>query len=370
MKKETPNQYRKRLQNILSHKWLVPSDTPEEKEEILTSLRSKINKISLYQYRSCNKHTLYTFSKGQHTLVNPTLFNDPFDALPYCDSVAVKAGFNNLKVEKLREFIDILRVRDFSEDEIKEVGGSNDVVILKRISEIADDVLEQQIYSRFSELKEQLISNTLSFCSNKITDLRNGLRIACFSETYASPIMWGHYADSGKGFCVKYSCTPLCYLSFCPQCQKISTQCNDKGLLFLLPVIYGSNRMDCTHIISANFHNFVAAQLGLKTDWSKYDCLDSIKISCCKSRLWGYEREWRLILDNAQKLPNYYSVALFPMEALYLGPYISQEDKNFLLDIAANLKTDSGNKLPVYQMSVNWDAHEYKLTSYRVRIKR
>ena len=99
MKQETPNQYRKRLQNLLAHKWLVPSDTQEEKEEILTSLCPKSNKILLYQYRSCNKHTLYAFSKGQHTLVNPTLFNDPFDALPYCDSVAIKSNFNNLKVE-------------------------------------------------------------------------------------------------------------------------------------------------------------------------------------------------------------------------------------------------------------------------------
>ena len=316
MKQETPNQYRKRLQNLLAHKWLVPSDTQEEKEEILTSLCPKSNKILLYQYRSCNKHTLYAFSKGQHTLVNPTLFNDPFDALPYCDSVAIKSNFNNLKVEKLREFIDTLRVRDFTEDEIKEAGGINDVTILKRISGISDDILEQQIYSRFSELKNQLIANTLSFCSNKTTDLRNSLRIACFSETYASPIMWGLYADSGKGFCVKYSCTPCSYLSFCPQCRNFSTQCKDKGLLFLLPVIYGSKRMDCTHILSANFHNFIAAQLGLKTDWSKYDCLDSIKISYYKSSLWRYEREWRLVLDNAKKLPNYYSVALFPMEAL------------------------------------------------------
>ena len=369
MKKETPNQYRKRLQNLLSHKWLVPSDTPEEKEEILTSLRSKISKISLYQYRPCSKHTLYDFAKGQHTLVNPTLFNDPFDALPKCDSNAIKAGFNNLNVDDLKEFITILRTRNFTDDEIKRVGSNNDVEILRQISKLSDDILEQQIYSRFAELKEQLISNTLSFCGNKITDLRNSLRIACFSETYASTIMWGHYADSGKGFCVKYSCTPFFYLSFCHQCKKISTNCQEKGLLSLLPVIYSSQRMDCTHIISAHFHNWVAALLGLPTDWSKYDCLDSIKTSCYKSDSWRYEHEWRLILDNAKNLPNYFSISLFPIEALYLGPYITQEDKNFLLAIAANIKTTSGKSLPVYQMSVNWDVHAYKLASRKLNIK-
>lgn len=127
--------------------------------------------------------------------------------------------------------------------------------------------------------------------------------------------------------------------------------------------------MDCTHIISAHFHNWVAALLGLPTDWSKYDCLDSIKTSCYKSDSWRYEHEWRLILDNAKNLPNYYSISLFPAEALYLGPYITQEDKNFLLAIAANIKTASGKKLPVYQMSLNWDVHAYKLASHRLKVK-
>ncbi|MBR1967150.1 MAG: hypothetical protein IKA22_11135, partial [Lentisphaeria bacterium] len=74
-----------------------------------------------------------------------------------------------------------------------------------------------------------------------------------------------------------------------------------------------------------------------------------------------YEKEWRLILDRATGLPDYYVASIFNAEALYLGPQIALDDEIMLLNYASTMKKADGKPLPVYKMVVDWSQRKFQL---------
>ena len=93
--------------------------------------------------------------------------------------------------------------------------------------------------------------------------------ISCLSESDSSLLMWAHYANNHKGMCVEY------------ELLKISDQ-----LKFTpVPVIYTNDRVTLSSLESEN----------LDRDTMKI-FVESITT---KSSEWNYEKEWRIIRDEA-----------------------------------------------------------------------
>ena len=93
--------------------------------------------------------------------------------------------------------------------------------------------------------------------------------ISCLSESDSSLLMWAHYANNHKGMCVEY------------ELLKISNQ-----LKFTpVPVIYTNDRVTLSSLESENLDH------------------DTMKIFVesitTKSSEWNYEKEWRIIRDEA-----------------------------------------------------------------------
>ena len=362
MKIETPTQYRKRLQSLFYSSDLLLIDPPEEKERISAALKCNIPHIDLFQYRSCTKYSVYNFWKNQQVLVNPAKFNDPFDSYPACDNKKIEYSFDSLTEEKFRELVNIVRQRPFEAEEIKELGGMHTVSILQKISEVPQEELEKYFYPEFKKIKQNGLNQTISLINALAKMLQQSIRIACFSEVHDSPIMWGHYADSGKGFCIKYSIKPFHHVLFCKNKRIfINSSCANQGLLSILPVIYQNERYDCTRIIEEQQKYFVADTLNLDLDFSNFDFLRGFKLACFKFLDWKYEKEWRLILDHATGLPDYYVASIFNAEALYLGPQIALDDEIMLLNYASTMKKADGKPLPVYKMVVDWSQRKFQL---------
>lgn len=368
MKIETPTQYRKRLQSLFYSSDLLPIDPPEEKERISGALKCNIPHIDLFQYRSCTKYSVYNFWKNQQVLVNPAKFNDPFDSYPACDNKKIEYSFDSLTEEKFRELVNIVRQRPFEAEEIKELGGMHTVSILQKISVVPQEELEKYFYPEFKKIKQNGLNQTISLINALAKMLQQSIRIACFSEVHDSPIMWGHYADSGKGFCIKYSIKPFYHLLFCKG-KKVFTDssCTNQGWLSILPVIYQNERYNCTRIIEEQQKYFVADTLNLDLDFSNFDFLRGFKLACFKFLDWKYEKEWRLILDRATGLPDYYVASIFNAEALYLGPQIALDDEIMLLNYASTMKKSDGKPLPVYKMVVDWSQRKFQLKAVPYR---
>lgn len=365
-------QYKRRLNTLFRTSRLYSSDSQEEISRIYANLTCNIPQLTLYQYRRCSNHSFNAFSQNQLTLVNPLCFNDSFDALPYCDENQIRLSFKNLTEEKIRSFITLVR-DESSRKELASSIGDIAVGLLQKLAAIPTEELEKNLYPKLSNLQEVGLSQTLQIVREIILNLRKSIRIRCLSETYRSPIMWGHYADSGKGFCVKYNLPNWMNTPFCTKDRVICRNypnftCQFYRFISLFPVLYSSKRYDCTHVVESQFQNFVAQCCNMKYNLTQYDFLDHFKVSLYKAAEWKYEKEWRLILSRLDStVPDFIPITLPATEAVYLGPAISSEDATRLMDYAKKLRTSKGKPVPVYQMNVSWSSHNYKFTPQLIR---
>ena len=129
-------------------------------------------------------------------------FNDPFECMPHYDPERAK--------ELLKREMDIGRIAE--KYRAYKNGGS--VPALQSIFS------EEQLQWLFSVLPEDIqpeaLENPFSLFYRTLIDEQKQRSIACFTESNDNSAMWGHYADSHRGFCIEYDF------------QKILTACSEK----------------------------------------------------------------------------------------------------------------------------------------------
>ena len=132
----------------------------------------------------------------------------------------------------------------------------------------------------------------------KIRELKNKLGIYSLSTTFSDELMWAHYANSHKGFCIEYDTAKL----------------KDK---YLIPKTVSELEVD------------------YEPKPQTITCLDIKeenvilkKLFATKSLNWSYENEIRLIFDSFE-LKDYHSSAL---TGIYFGASFSPEKKQQLIN--------------------------------------
>lgn len=236
------------------------------KKELLNTNNSfdKITKFltpyfpeKLYKYGSFNSdYWEDTMFKGQVYLAKSKLFNDPFDCLPYFD---INTFLNSPKIRQL-------------------------------------------ILQRYPTLKEaDFIENNRDQIYKKVLQgLREQFRASCFSEKWDSILMWGHYAECHRGFCIEYDVSDLSKLK--------------KPNLF--PVLYQKDPIDITNDVIN-----LTPNAGLISIVSK-------------SQEWSYEKEWRMVTLHSKAMEYYYFRK--EIKAIILGLDCEQVNKDKVLDWAKN----------------------------------
>ena len=172
----------------------------------------------------------------------------------------------------------------------------------------------------FPEPQNDAFINELVAWCNKVYDallgghignLRNMYNVCCFSASGTEDLMWSHYADSHKGFCIEYDFKSL--------------GITNEDVQLLLPVVY----IDTPHI---QMDDLDAA------DGSLLMYAMSLKRSS-----WGYEQEWRRFYPhtdepNPEKMPN-------PV-GIYLGTRCSDQNKEQMMEICKD------KEIPLFQMTL------------------
>lgn len=252
---------------------------------------------SLFRYGKLSERNILSFSRDEIWLSEPSKFNDPYDCL-------FSALINN--DELVKDLEESLKKSPYH-DAVKE--------ILKKVP--------QKIQQ---EVKNSYIKQLLE----KMQDM---FHIRYFSEKQDVILMWSHYADYHKGFCVEYDISTI---------PPGDTE-------FLYPVIYRDEFPKPEEAIQY-FYYYAKNDLQKENDWwQNYFAL-------IKSTEWSYEKEWRFILPNAGagKLTQIEGMRGFPTKAIYLGCNVKKDcGYRCLLNIARE------KGITVYQMELS--KSEFKL---------
>lgn len=177
--------------------------------------------LKLYKYMRFNEFWERNIFEGQVYLSNASGLNDPFDCLVYVNH-KMYAEYMFQKSCKVFQGIDRKTLR---------------------------------------ETVKASISNELN---KQIYDMKNKIRVTCFTENHALPLMWAHYAEGHKGFCIEYD------LSKIPEGYRLG----------VFPVVYSDKRYDATKIAIHRNKNIVMNPFYFKSSY------------------WEYEKEWRMVIPE------------------------------------------------------------------------
>lgn len=149
---------------------------------------------------------------------------------------------------------------------------------------------------------QKLLDNADQQMSLKMKEL---FLIGCLCTDYKNKLMWSHYADSHKGFCIEYD---------------YSLMDIDAHTILPLPVVYSGERP----LISwkAAFDN---TPENLEEAVAQFT-----KGLLTKDSIWSYENEWRILVKTTE-MPN---IPMPRISCVYLGASISDENRNAILKIA------------------------------------
>lgn len=222
--------------------------------------------------------------------------------------------------------------------------------------------------------------------------LKKQYAVACFSIYNDSEIMWGHYADSAKGFCLAYDGKNLMETAYTASRVTFNlfkefnafgidfSDISDDNLISIVPVIYRDGKINITdHLLDNipdmfNCYDNLCKGMTLKEAYEDlflrikqkyYSELEKnndlfYSMMCRKSKVWNYEQEWRIWTYNSNVITGnfenpYMKIGNLKAKAVYLGERMPEYMRRVILEIAKM------KQIPVYQMKSVMYKHCYKL---------
>ena len=320
------------------------------------ALSQKNKPMKLYKYfpnlvENGRNYSIEALENNSVYLQSPINFDDPYDATVSIDVeefamnrieyYASRCGYNlephwdySKRIYEFSTYLynqllqgktlhDILNVREKTDDlaDITHSIFANQLNV-KLIEHYKDNDAWQQafykaIHEQFLTLKKHLIGY---------------FRVSCFTTTPYSMLMWSHYADSHKGFCIEYE-----YPAYDERYKDLYAN--------LFPVMYSEHRIsvleECIRHIDHPRDATVLYAI------YKYGLL-------AKSIDWKYQNEWRLIsLDDMLANDKNYNCKFFPISKVYLGSKMLPEEKRGIINLC--------NKKGIPYMCLSLSSNKYEL---------
>lgn len=245
----------------------------------------------LYKYRPVNEYSLKNLAENTVWLNTSDEFNAPFDSVFSC-------------VSQEENIIDTARAWFDKTNYPKEIRG---------------------LYESLIKLSVNLKNNDFS------SEMKQNVGVYCLTTENDSILMWSHYADYHKGFCIGYDT-----LKFT---EKIHTN-------NLYPVIYTDSMFDL-------YKHMGDLQDG-KTNHFALKLAAMYKATC-----WSYEKEWRLIWQGLSGLGIYHNAINFPQPTeIYFGAKTSECDKKRILSCIEN------REIAIYEMGMSVNSFNIEASEY------
>ena len=274
---------------------LFPRDASSLDIEDAFSLKYRNLPSSIFKYRAVNENALKNLSDNTVWLAAPRSLNDPYDCTH-------SLHFNNMSSNLLRqmpqEIADRLlpdRVAEIIES-VKNSKNPQETLINKMLIDIPSGQ-KQKMLADLQKVTDTMFQDMTASVSER---LRDSFKLCSFSERVDSTLMWAHYANYHKGFCIEYDVSAIPY--------------SDLTSRFLYPVIYSETPFDATPYftmgIDEAFNNIHLNVAGL-----------------IKAVDWSYEREWRLLFSN-EIIKASQTHRMPTPKTVYMGSHINDTDQS------------------------------------------
>lgn len=225
------------------------------------------NITSLFKYRSVTDFSLDALERGQIWVSKPGAFNDPFDcSLDYNKVVSVdtiNAFLNNLSADP-----------NVSAEEIKEV---------------RDSLLDVDGKVKKGVAENKMLVDAFDTFQREVTEYG----VLSLTENCENILMWSHYADNHKGFCLEFE----------------RGEDNDLGDYRKTKQVTYSRHCPIIDV------NKVVSNDNPKGEF--------LKMLFTKSEEWRYEQEWRICYSKGNSLMDYPG----PLKAIIFGHLTSENHK-------------------------------------------
>lgn len=329
---------RQKFQLLLESIKIPEGMSQKEMQEILKPVNTALLKMvpeQLYKYRTCTPNHIAAFENNKIWLSTSDLFNDPFDTLIQYNERKMTPNFDGIAQPEVFETM----TRIFA------AGGQlpaplNQIVDAGEVQKIrvrAADAIKR--HANIVPTKHQLSGLQLLFdlCMKVLPKIAQRFsKVACFSETIDSILMWSHYSCNHTGFALGYNLR--------------SFLLPNEPNLGLFPVIYSNKRYN-----AEKFYMYLFGSL-LGLPMHNPDAMSPIKLLLYKSLDWQYELEWRVINSKSESLLQGRSspITLRP-NSIYYGYKISTENLEKLHTIAEK------KNIKEHWLTVDNASNEYKM---------
>ena len=260
-----------------------------------------------YRYFDKNKYHLMALEKPQLRFASARDFNDPYDSTLQYNFLDQPPGI------QLKWAIEVTKIEfpQLNKDEIKEKAKS-------QLDKINND------------------SSHLKWFKKHYVDVNyDKFGICCLTPNQKNLLMWAHYSDNHKGFCIGFDTNKILEI------QKLLVKKNE--LLQLLKIPYSDT------IPSINFYESMSSD-----QWVN----DLYKMLYTKSSHWSYEQEYRLSYWNHPNMS--LDISFNVISEVILGCKISKNNKKKILLVIS--KFDSNISLfQAHKHSTKFDLHFEKL---------
>jgi len=253
-----------------------------------------------YKYRSINKNSIDSIINNTIYFSKYSDFNDPFE---------FSTPFPNLKTLYTR------------------VSGGVDNLY-------RDKKLSLKNYIQLKEICSEIVSDArhdLDKAHARIKKMMNTFGIYCLSEVNDEILMWSHYADNHRGFCIGFnslneSFTPRPNIFKLNYTEEYSDLNDPSLVLEFYEEMYYQN----AHLPESEWHEKYVNLM------KKVKVIDDWKMACAvmtdKSSRWAYEREFRLI-SRSSGLKTFKPEH---MESITFGLRTSHEDRKQIMEACRN----------------------------------
>ena len=222
-------------------------------------------------------------------------------------------------------------------DSIEKINNLSDCAKILGISEDVDVgslmIFIEQKYNPDNVENVKEIDQAITALSMKIDNsIEQSYRVGCLCTDNKNKLMWSHYGDGHRGFCIEYD---------------FSSCLNFLKNIDLLPVLYSEERI------------VIPEEIIFEKTKSMQEIEEIYKRALIKSLItkddvWNYENEWRIIIADPKGDGN---IEMPPISCIYIGALCANEDKEQLVKMAKKLH------IPVKQMNVDRDHYELHVGS-------